>query len=37
MGDDQARSGVPPPAGNGFLLRGRQVTRIETFVGAALA
>jgi hypothetical protein len=37
MGDDQARSGVQLRAGNGLLLRGRQVTRIETFVDAALA
>ena len=37
MGNDQARSGVQLRAGNGLLLRGRQVTRIETFVDAALA
>lgn len=37
MGDDQAQGGLQPRAGDGFLLRRRQVTRIETFVDAALA
>lgn len=37
MGDDQARGGAPLRASDGFLLRGRQVTRIETFVDAAFA